>query len=104
MVAVGFASNKLYGSVWSFQPVRDELKALSERKINIHELHLDGKLSFADSRRIGRRMMRAYGLDGSSFFLGDLSLILGLYWMRDYNFVHHQVTIAVISSMQKAVV
>ena len=67
MVALGFSPNKLYGSVWTFEPVGKDLNALSERRINVHKPHPVGKMPFEDARRLGRRLTRAYGLDSSSF-------------------------------------
>ena len=69
MASTGFAPEKLYGSVWHFSPTGIELK----RSINFHEPHKEGKaadkISYCNARRIGRRLNRAYGWDGSRFSL-----------------------------------
>ena len=69
MTSTGFTPEKLYGSVWHFSPIRVELK----RSINFHEPHKDGKaadkIPYCIARRIGRRLNRAYGWEGSSFSL-----------------------------------
>lgn len=71
MTSTGFAPEKLYGSVWHFSPVGVELK----RSINFHEPHKEGKaadkIHFSMARRIGRRLNRAYGWDGSRFSLAE---------------------------------
>ncbi|KAL5420796.1 hypothetical protein PMIN04_006125 [Paraphaeosphaeria minitans] len=63
MVATGFAPEKLYGSVWQFSPSGLDV----ERSIQFHEPHPVGKLSYRVARRIGRRLNRAYGWEGSMF-------------------------------------
>ncbi|KAI1499396.1 hypothetical protein F5X99DRAFT_430777 [Biscogniauxia marginata] len=57
MAAVGFAAEKLGGSVWHFykQPDSDNW-----RPINFHEPHTKSKLSFSKARQYGRRLERAY--------------------------------------------
>lgn len=71
MTSTGFMPEKLYGSVWHFSPTRVELK----RSINFHEPHKDGKaadkIPYCIARRIGRRLNRAYGWEGSSFSLAE---------------------------------
>ena len=71
MTSTGFTPEKLYGSVWHFSPIRVELK----RSINFHEPHKDGKaadkIPYCIARRIGRRLNRAYGWEGSSFSLAE---------------------------------
>lgn len=57
MASIGFAAEKLYGSVWQFRPVSLDVS----RSIQFHEPHPRGKLSFLTARRIGRRLSRAYG-------------------------------------------
>lgn len=71
MTSVGFAPEKLYGSVWHFSPTNAEL----QRSINFHEPHKDGKatgkIPYCIARGIGRRLNRAYGWDGSRFVLTE---------------------------------
>jgi hypothetical protein len=71
MASVGFAPEKLYGSVWHFSPASSGLK----RSINFHEPHKDGKatgkIPYCVARGIGRRLNRAYGWEGSSFSLAE---------------------------------
>lgn len=62
---VGFRAQKLYGSVWHFQPTTLDV----ERSIQFHEPHPQGKISFLIARRHGRRLNRAYGWVGSMFVL-----------------------------------
>ncbi|KAF8860574.1 hypothetical protein BDZ45DRAFT_672478 [Acephala macrosclerotiorum] len=65
MVAVGFAPQKLYGSIWQFTPNNLDV----ERSIQFHEPHPYGKIPFRNARRIGRRLNRAYGWTGKMFVL-----------------------------------
>ncbi|KAM7199791.1 hypothetical protein V8F20_005661 [Naviculisporaceae sp. PSN 640] len=65
MIAVGFGAQKLYGSVWHFQPTSLDV----ERSIQFHEPHPHGKLPFLVARRYGRRLNRAYGWLGRMFTL-----------------------------------
>ena len=69
MREIGFASRKLYGSVWQFSPADTEAAAKlgTGRGINFHEPHPDPKIPFHIARRIGRRLTRAYGIEASSF-------------------------------------
>ncbi|XXH01415.1 hypothetical protein Hte_007775 [Hypoxylon texense] len=67
MDATGFAAQKLYGSVWHFQPTRLDV----ERSIQFHEPHPRGKIPFLVARRHGRRLSRAYGWRGTMFVLKD---------------------------------
>ena len=75
MNGIGFASRKLYGSVWQFTPVSlatsagDDGRLDTNRGIQFHEPHPRSKLSFRVARRYGRRLTRTYGLSGSSFSL-----------------------------------
>ncbi|KAK3900268.1 hypothetical protein C8A05DRAFT_17403 [Staphylotrichum tortipilum] len=64
-VGVGFHAEKLYGSVWHFQPTRLDV----ERSIQFHEPHPAGKIPFRVARRMGRRLARAYGWSGAGFVL-----------------------------------
>ncbi|KAH9986731.1 hypothetical protein F4779DRAFT_304859 [Xylariaceae sp. FL0662B] len=63
MSSVGFSAQKLYGSVWHFQPSRLDV----ERSIQFHEPHPSGKIPFLGARRCGRRLNRAYGWFGGMF-------------------------------------
>jgi len=65
MVSVGFAPEKLYGSVWHFHPSTSG----AERSIHFYEPHPQAKLSYHVARRVGRRLERAYGWVGSMFEL-----------------------------------
>ncbi|MCJ1332535.1 hypothetical protein MMC10_009228 [Thelotrema lepadinum] len=63
MTSIGFAAQKLYGSVWQFSSEKVEI----ERPIQFHEPHPSGKLSYYLLRQIGRRLTRAYGWLGENF-------------------------------------
>jgi hypothetical protein len=63
MTSIGFAAEKLYGSVWHFTPKAFQ----SERSIHVHEPHPSGKISFHNARRLGRRLARNYGWTGEMF-------------------------------------
>lgn len=65
MASTGLAPEKLYGSVWQFTPSGLDV----ERSIQFHEPHPVAKIPFRNARRIGRRLARAYGWDGSMFVL-----------------------------------
>ncbi|KAI0533533.1 hypothetical protein GGR58DRAFT_486103 [Xylaria digitata] len=65
MGSTGFTAQKLYGSVWHFQPTRLDV----ERSIQFHEPHPRGKIPFLVARRHGRRLSRAYGWYGTMFVL-----------------------------------
>ncbi|ETS86949.1 hypothetical protein PFICI_00777 [Pestalotiopsis fici W106-1] len=67
MDSTGFTAQKLYGSVWHFQPTKLDV----ERSIQFHEPHPRGKIPFLVARRHGRRLNRAYGWRGSMFVLED---------------------------------
>ncbi|KAI0444142.1 hypothetical protein F4803DRAFT_512780 [Xylaria telfairii] len=67
MDSTGFTAQKLYGSVWHFQPTRLDV----ERSIQFHEPHPRGKIPFLVARRHGRRLSRAYGWYGTMFALKD---------------------------------
>ncbi|PHH92870.1 hypothetical protein CDD83_4013 [Cordyceps sp. RAO-2017] len=59
----GFAAQKLYGSVWHFQPTGPGV----ERSIQFHEPHPRPKIPFLVARRYGRRLGRAYGWHAGMF-------------------------------------
>ncbi|KAJ5972991.1 uncharacterized protein N7479_002909 [Penicillium vulpinum] len=65
MESLGFASEKLYGSVWQFTPSGRKL----DRGIQFHEPHPISKIPFRIARRMGRRLNRAYGWEGNLFCL-----------------------------------
>ena len=67
MTSVGFSAEKLYGSVWHFQPSKLDV----ERSIQFHEPHPVSKIPFTVARRIGRRLSRAYGWFGAMFALKE---------------------------------
>ncbi|RYC62729.1 hypothetical protein CHU98_g3466 [Xylaria longipes] len=67
MGSTGFTAQKLYGSVWHFQPTKLDV----ERSIQFHEPHPRGKIPFLVARRHGRRLSRAYGWHGTMFVLKD---------------------------------
>ncbi|KAK5113289.1 hypothetical protein LTR85_010906 [Meristemomyces frigidus] len=71
MVSVGFEIEKLYGSVWSFQPTKLDV----ERSIHFHEPHPSAKMGYRIARRVarrvGRRLERAYGWIGGMFVLRE---------------------------------
>jgi hypothetical protein len=65
MASMGFRVEKLYGSVWQFQPLQFDV----ERSIQFHEPHPVAKIPFTTARRFGRRLTRAYGWVGGMFVL-----------------------------------
>ncbi|KAI0142823.1 hypothetical protein GGR57DRAFT_375880 [Xylariaceae sp. FL1272] len=70
MDSTGFSAQKLYGSVWQFQPTRLDV----ERSIQFHEPHPQAKIPFLVARRHGRRLNRAYGWYGDMFALKEKKL------------------------------
>ena len=67
MTAIGFAVDKLYGSVWQFTPSGGRIG--SGKSIHFHEPHPSKKIPFIMARRFGRRLFRTYGLTGDTFEL-----------------------------------
>lgn len=67
LTSVGFAAEKLYGSVWQFRPVSLDV----DRSIQFHEPHPRGKVPFRVARRHGRRLNRAYGWNAGMFELKE---------------------------------
>ncbi|PTB65517.1 hypothetical protein BBK36DRAFT_1159666 [Trichoderma citrinoviride] len=65
LTSVGFAAQKLYGSVWQFSPSGLDVEA----SIQFHEPHPRGKIPFMVARRHGRRLARNYGWAGDMFVL-----------------------------------
>lgn len=66
---VGFAIEKLQGSVWQFTPQPEAEVDENPRSILFHEPHPYSKIPYWDARRIGRRLLRAYGWNGKMFVL-----------------------------------
>ncbi|KAG0050122.1 hypothetical protein BGZ83_005081 [Gryganskiella cystojenkinii] len=73
MTNVGFAVEKLYGSVWHFSPSDASKKkyAVRDRSIQFHEPHPIAKIPYRMARLFGRRLFRAYGWRGEMFVLRD---------------------------------
>jgi hypothetical protein len=65
MQSVGFAPEKLYGSVWQFTPVTLDV----DRSIQFHEPHPEKCMPYLLARRYGRRLNRAYGWTLETFVL-----------------------------------
>lgn len=65
MQSIGFACEKLYGSVWQFTPSTLKVRG----GIQFHEPHPIGKIPFRIARSMGRRLTRAYGWEGDNFYL-----------------------------------
>lgn len=65
----GFAIEKLQGSVWQFTPQPEAVLCENPRSILFHEPHPHSKIPYWDARRIGRRLLRAYGWTGEMFVL-----------------------------------
>ena len=57
MASTGFAEQKLYGSIRQLTPTKLDV----EGSIQLHEPHPEVKIRFTVARRMGRRLMRAYG-------------------------------------------
>jgi len=77
MSATGFRAEKLYGSVWQFQPpppparLDDVGVVVVNRPIQFHEPHPLARVPFVMARRMGRRLNRAYGWVGDMFVLKE---------------------------------
>ena len=65
MTKIGFSAQKLWGSAWQFVPTAMH----AGQSFQCHEPHPGNKLPFTTARRIGRRLTRMYGWDGSCFEL-----------------------------------
>lgn len=63
MGSIGFATEKLYGSVWHFTPKTFQ----ADRSIHVHEPHPGDKIPLNNARRLGRRLSRNYGWTGEMF-------------------------------------
>jgi hypothetical protein len=69
MRAMGFAPEKLYGSVWQFTPANQSMNI--GRSIQFHEPHPEKKIPYRQAKRIGRRLNRAFGWSGEMFVLRE---------------------------------
>lgn len=70
MTSIGFAAEKLYGSVWQFTlPDGIDWENTNSRGIHIHEPHPVPKMGLGTARRVGRRLGRRYGLCAERFAL-----------------------------------
>ncbi|KIW80854.1 hypothetical protein Z517_03877 [Fonsecaea pedrosoi CBS 271.37] len=70
MTSIGFAAEKLYGSVWQFTPLDGlDWENTNTRGIHIHEPHPTPKMGLGSARRVGRRLERRYGLSAERFAL-----------------------------------
>ncbi|KAK5281471.1 hypothetical protein LTR40_004801 [Exophiala xenobiotica] len=70
MTSIGFAAEKLYGSVWQFTPPDGlDWENTNTRGIHIHEPHPVPKMGLGTARRVGRRLERRYGLNAERFAL-----------------------------------
>lgn len=63
MTSMGFAANKLYGSVWHFVPTVPEI----QKSIHLHEPHPTSKITFWTARAYGRRLRSTFGWSGEMF-------------------------------------
>ena len=64
LISLGFSAEQLHGSAWQFTPSAD---LGLDRGISFHEPHPDDKMPLTMVRRLGARLTRAYGWDGSMF-------------------------------------
>jgi hypothetical protein len=64
LVDVGFTAEHMYGSQWQFTPSN---RLGLARGISFHEPHPSNEVPLELARRMGRRLNRAYGWDGSTF-------------------------------------
>lgn len=67
MTAMGFAAEKLYGSVWHFTPTTKLGGKGMDKSIHFHEPHPSNKIPFLTARAFGRRFYRTYGWNGEMF-------------------------------------
>lgn len=63
MTKVGFAAEKLYGSVWQFSPQGTE----ASRSFQVHQPHPANEIPHVMARNIGRRLTHTYGWTGEDF-------------------------------------
>lgn len=89
LTSIGFKAEKLYGSVWQFEPIllqsegetssykhvksltHDAATTSKYRNIQFHEPHPSSKIPFFVARRHGRRLNRAYGWTLETFKLKE---------------------------------
>ncbi len=64
MTKVGFAAEKLYGSVWHFTPAEG---SDFSRSFHVHQPHPDTKIPHVMARNIGRRLTHTYGWTARDF-------------------------------------
>ncbi|KAI1108943.1 hypothetical protein F5Y14DRAFT_458873 [Nemania sp. NC0429] len=65
MVSTGlFTPEKIYGSGWQFQRLDGD-----QSRIQFYEPHSGGKIPFTTAWHYGRRLNRAFGWDGNTFYL-----------------------------------
>ncbi|KAK5454122.1 hypothetical protein LTS15_006122 [Exophiala xenobiotica] len=64
MTKVGFAAEKLYGSVWHFTPVEE---SEISRSFHVHQPHPETKIPHFMARNIGRRLTHTYGWTAQDF-------------------------------------
>jgi hypothetical protein len=64
MTKVGFAAEKLYGSVWHFTPVEG---LEFSRSFHVHQPHPETKIPHFMARNIGRRLTHTYGWTARDF-------------------------------------
>jgi hypothetical protein len=62
-----FSARQLHGSAWEFTPRGYNMPEGNGRPIQFHEPHPDSSIPFLWARRFGRRLGRAYGLNGEMF-------------------------------------
>lgn len=64
MKSPGFKSEKMFGSIWRFEPDEKAKNSGLDRSITFHEPHgRETKMTRIIARIIGRRLNKAYGLD-----------------------------------------
>jgi hypothetical protein len=64
MAALGFAIHRLQGSAWEFTPPPS---FDTSTDIQFHEPHPEKLMPLLHARRFGRRLLHAYGSDGTMF-------------------------------------
>ena len=63
MTKIGFAAEKLYGSIWHFTRVESGVSG----SFQVHEPHPEKKIPYVMARDIGRRLTHRYGWTASDF-------------------------------------
>jgi hypothetical protein len=69
-LSAGFRAEKLYGSVWKFDPLKIAVER-SRSSIIFHEPHPSDKIPYRTARRHGRRLTPAFGWTGETFVLAE---------------------------------